>query len=69
MPQGTLLPCAKSKRANCKNAFLDQSTMKQAADAFIRYGFRALPVTDANGNILGVVPHRDVMDLKHHILD
>jgi len=43
--------------------------MKQAADAFIRYGFRALPVTDANGNILGVVPHRDVMDLKHHILD
>lgn len=46
-----------------------QSTMKQAADAFIRYGFRALPVTDANDIILGVVPYRDVMNLKHRILD
>ena len=33
-----------------------QSTMKQAADAFIRYGFRALPVTDENEIILGVCP-------------
>jgi len=46
-----------------------QSTMKQAADAFIRYGFRALPVTGANNVILGVVPYRDVMNLKHRILD
>ena len=46
-----------------------QSTMKQAADAFIRYGFRALPVTDENGIILGVVPYRDVMNLKHRMLD
>jgi Mg/Co/Ni transporter MgtE len=46
-----------------------QSTMKQAADAFIRYGFRALPVTDENDIILGVVPYRDVMNLKHRILD
>jgi len=45
------------------------STMKQAADAFIRYGFRALPVVDANQVILGVVPYRDVMNLKHRILD
>ena len=45
------------------------STMKQAADAFIRYGFRALPVTDANDLILGVVPYRDVMNLKHRMLD
>jgi CBS domain-containing protein len=45
------------------------STMKQASDAFIRYGFRALPVTDANGIVLGVVPYRDVMNLKHRILD
>ena len=45
------------------------STMKQAADAFIRYGFRALPVTDANDVILGVVPYRDVMNLKHRILE
>ena len=46
-----------------------ESTMKQAADAFIRYGFRALPVTDENDIILGVVPYRDVMNLKHRILD
>jgi CBS domain-containing protein len=46
-----------------------ESTMKQAADAFIRYGFRALPVTDANDVILGVVPYRDVMNLKHRMLD
>jgi len=45
------------------------STMKQAADAFIRYGFRALPVSDANDIILGVVPYRDVMNLKHRMLD
>jgi len=43
--------------------------MKQAADAFIRYGFRALPVTDGNNIILGVVPYRDVMNLKHRMLD
>ena len=45
------------------------STMKGAADSFIRYGFRALPVTDTNGIILGVVPYRDVMNLKHRIVD
>lgn len=42
-----------------------ESTMKQAADAFIRYGFRALPVTDANDNILGVVRN----DVLRVILD
>lgn len=45
------------------------STMKEAADSLIRYGFRALPVTDTNGILLGVVPYRDVMNLKHRILD
>lgn len=46
-----------------------QSTMKEAADAFVRYGFRALPVCDENGVVLGVVPYRDVMNLKHRMLD
>jgi len=46
-----------------------ESTMKEAADAFLRYGFRALPVTDKNDVILGVVPYRDVMNLKHRMLD
>ncbi len=45
------------------------STMKEAADMFIRYGFRALPVTDDKDMILGVVPYRDVMQLKHRILE
>jgi CBS domain-containing protein len=45
------------------------STMKEASDAFLRYGFRALPVTDANDRILGVVPYRDVMNLQHRMLD
>jgi CBS domain-containing protein len=43
-------------------------TMKQASDMFLRYGFRALPITDENDIILGVVPYRDVMNLKHRIL-
>jgi len=47
-----------------------QSTMKQAADAFIRYGFTALPVCEENGMVLGVVvSYRDVMNLKHRMLD
>jgi Mg/Co/Ni transporter MgtE len=45
------------------------ATMKQAVDMFLRYGLRALPVTDENDIILGVVPYRDVMTLKHRILD
>jgi Mg/Co/Ni transporter MgtE len=42
-----------------------ESTLKEASIMFERYGFRALPVTDANGKIIGVVPYRDVMNLKH----
>lgn len=45
------------------------ATMKEAEAMFLRYGFRALPVTDENGIILGVVPYRDIMNLKHRILD
>jgi CBS domain-containing protein/sporulation protein YlmC with PRC-barrel domain len=45
------------------------STMKEAAAAFLRYGFRALPVVNDNDIILGVVPYRDVMNLKHRMLD
>ena len=44
-------------------------TMKQASDMFLRYGFRALPITGENDVLLGVVPYRDVMNLKHRILD
>ncbi len=42
---------------------------ESGATRLLRYGFRALPVTDENGIILGVVPCRGVMNLKHRILD
>ena len=45
------------------------STMKEASAAFLRYGFRALPVVDDNDVLQGVVPYRDVMNLKHRLLD
>jgi Mg/Co/Ni transporter MgtE len=44
------------------------NTLKDAFSMFNRYGFRALPVIDQNGVILGVVPYRDVMNLKHRTL-
>ncbi len=46
-----------------------ESTLKEAAAAFSRYGFRAIPITDENGKILGVVPYRDIMNLKHRFLE
>jgi CBS domain-containing protein len=50
-------------------ALNSDGTMKQASDMFLRYGFRALPITGENDVLLGVVPYRDVMNLKHRILD
>lgn len=44
-------------------------TMKEAAAAFLRYGFRALPVVDEAEILRGAVPYRDVMNLKHRMLD
>ncbi|MDD1727485.1 MAG: CBS domain-containing protein [Methanospirillum sp.] len=43
-----------------------ESTLKEAAEEFTRYDFRALPVTDPDGKIIGVVPYRDIMKLRHH---
>jgi len=42
-----------------------ESTLKEASEMFARYGFRALPLVDENGKMLGVVPYRDVMNLRH----
>jgi CBS domain-containing protein len=41
------------------------STLKEASLLFSRYNFRALPIVDPEGKIAGVVPYRDVMNLKH----
>ncbi|HLP60159.1 MAG TPA: CBS domain-containing protein [Candidatus Deferrimicrobium sp.] len=45
------------------------STMKEASDLFERYGFRAIPVTDDNDKIIGVIPYKDIMDLKHRFIE
>ena len=45
------------------------STMRDAETIFDRYDFRAIPVTDEKGKIIGVVPYRDVMNLTHHFLE
>ncbi len=41
------------------------STLKEASLIFARYSFRALPIVDPDGRIVGVVPYKDVMNLKH----
>jgi magnesium transporter len=45
-----------------------ESTLKEASAMFARYGFRAIPVTDQNDKMLGVIHYRDVMNLKHRFL-
>jgi magnesium transporter len=42
-----------------------ESTIKEATKLFARYSFRAIPIVDERGAIVGVVPYRDVMELKH----
>ena len=45
------------------------STLKEAKEMFNRYDFRALPVTDDENRMVGVVPYRDVMNLTHHFIE
>jgi len=45
------------------------STLKQASELFARYLYRALPVVDARGKILGVLPYRDVVGLRHRYVE
>lgn len=40
-------------------------SISEAKGKFTRYGFGALPVTDAEDIIHGVVPYRDIMELEH----
>ncbi len=44
-------------------------TLKDAEELFERYEFRALPVVDADGKMQGVIPYRDVMELRHISLE
>jgi CBS domain-containing protein len=43
-----------------------RSTLKEAAEEFSRYDFRALPVVDDDEKIIGVVPYRDIVKLRRH---
>jgi CBS domain-containing protein len=46
-----------------------ESTMKDACEMFSRYGFSAIPVTDSNNKILGVLPYKDIVKLQRRFLD
>lgn len=45
------------------------STLKQTRRMFRHYRFKALPILDEHGRILGVIPDRDIMNLKHKFLE
>ncbi len=45
------------------------STLRKASEFFTRYNFRALPVTDPDNKILGVVTYRDIMGLRHRYIE
>ena len=45
------------------------STLKEAAMEFDRYGFRSIPVVDEESHLAGVIPYRDVMNLTHHFIE
>lgn len=45
-----------------------EDSMKEAARRFKRYGFRALPVVDSAGRMLGILPHRDLANLRQRDL-
>lgn len=46
-----------------------ENTFGEASTMFSRYDFRALPVTDKDDKMLGVVRYRDVTKLTHHFLE
>ena len=46
-----------------------ESTLKEAAKEFARYGFRSIPVIDEENRLVGVIPYRDVMNLTHQFVE
>ena len=45
-----------------------ENTLMEASEMFSRYSFRAIPITDEEDIIYGVIPYRDVMNLKHRFI-
>jgi magnesium transporter len=46
-----------------------KSTLKQTLTLFSRYDYRAIPIVDHFGKIVGVVPYRDIKRLQHRYFD
>lgn len=46
-----------------------KSSFHAALTLFERYDYRAIPILDEEGKILGVVPYRDLKNLKHRFLE
>ena len=42
-----------------------KTAVKDAAKLFVRYSFRAIPIVDDEGVMIGAIPYRDVMNLQH----
>lgn len=49
-------------------SLMTTSTLKEAYEMFERYDLRAIPVTDDQSRIVGALPYRDVMNLKHQFI-
>jgi magnesium transporter len=45
------------------------SSLKTALNVFERYFYRALPIVDHHGKILGVISYRDLKSLQHRFLE
>lgn len=45
-----------------------ENTLVEASEMFSRYSFRAIPIIDENDIILGIIPYRDIMNLKHRFI-
>jgi magnesium transporter len=45
-----------------------ESTLRDASEFFGRYLFRVLPVINEHGRILGILPYRDVVALRHRFV-
>jgi Mg/Co/Ni transporter MgtE len=46
-----------------------QNTLKEAHEMFAKYSLRALPVVDEEDRMVGVLPYRDVINLRHRYLE
>jgi CBS domain-containing protein/sporulation protein YlmC with PRC-barrel domain len=45
------------------------STLREASAMFEKYSFRALPIVNDEGKLLGAVSYRDMVNLKHRVLE